>query len=288
MVKVVARNRAGSYQRLVVMTETEYEELRAASLLLQSKKTGQDNSLVEKYLDSNAHPELSMSERLALFNRVVAREEAGRQFTNGQFATSTTTKSQGMDAPTTKPQLTEVQNTTTTATQAAAAAAATAADAAAATGDVKNGTTEVQEQDKPDTTLPNVKVPVLQESKFAALHEILQASGTVSVDKLGLVYINGTLLDAKSNYFNLMRSLFVNSKNDAKLAGRSRFLEHLHKLGVSAQHVVTSSAKSKLDRLALPPKQGGKGSKTQRKTSETHTKSRRPPGKRPKVLLMYR
>jgi hypothetical protein len=56
MVKVVARNRAGSYQRLVVMTEKEYEELRAASLLLPSKKTGPGNALVEKYLDGNTHP----------------------------------------------------------------------------------------------------------------------------------------------------------------------------------------------------------------------------------------
>jgi len=82
--------------------------------------------------------------------------------------------------------------------------------------------------------------------------------------------------------------LFVHSKNDVNLAGRVLFLKHLHKLGVSAQHVVTRSAKLLLKNLALQPKQEGEGGKTQRKTLEKHTKSSRPPGNRPKVLLMYR
>ena len=278
MVKVVARNRAGSYQRLVVMTEKEYEELRAASLLLPSKKTGPGNLLVEKYLDNNAHPELSMSERLALFNQAVAREEAGRQFTDGRVATSTM-KPQYMDAPNTKPQLAEVP--VTTQAEPTSSAADVRNDGAA--GVEKE---EVQEQDKPATTLPSVRVPVVHGPKLAMLNEILQASGTVSVDKLGRVYIDRTLLDVKSNYFDLMRSLFVQSKKDADLAGRARFLEHLHKLGVSAQQVFTRSAKSQLKHLASQRKQ--EGGKTQRKTPEKHTKGMRPPGKRPKVLLMYR
>ncbi len=278
MVKVVARNRAGSYQRLVVMTEKEYEELRAASLLLPSKKTGPGNLLVEKYLDNNAHPELSMSERLALFNQAVAREEAGRQFTDGRVATSTM-KPQYMDAPTTKPQLAEVP--VTTQAEPTSSAADVRNDGAAGVEEK-----EVQEQDKPATTLPSVRVPVLHGPKLAMLNEILQASGTVSVDKLGRVYIDRTLLDVKSNYFDLMRSLFVQSKKDADLAGRARFLEHLHKLGVSAQQVFTRSAKSQLKHLASQRKQ--EGGKTQRKTPEKHTKDMRPPGKRPKVLLMYR
>jgi hypothetical protein len=254
MVKIVARDRAGSYQRLVVMTEKEYEELRAASLLVPSKKTGPGNSLVEKYLDDNKHPELSMSERLALFNQAVAREEAGRQFTEGRSVTSAT-KPQGLDAPNAKPQPAENPDTTATQTEPTSSAAADVTHEEAAE-------VEVKEQDKPDTTLPDVKVPGPYESKLAALKEILQASGTVSVDKLGLVYIDRTLLSDKSNYSDLMRSMFVTSKKDAKLAGRARFLEHLHKLGVSAQHVGTRSAKNKLKRLALPPKQEVMGDKT--------------------------
>ena len=97
MVKVVARNRAGNFQRLVVMTEQEYEELRAASLL--QKKTGSGNSLVDKYLGDNVHPELSTSERLALYNQAVAREETLRQFTEGRNATSTTATSTSTLAP---------------------------------------------------------------------------------------------------------------------------------------------------------------------------------------------
>lgn len=274
MVKIVARDRAGSYQRLVVMTEKEYEELRAASLLLPSKNTGPGNSLVEKYLDDNKHPELSISERLTLFNQAVAREEAGRQFTEGRSVTSTT-KLPGKNAPT-------AENLDITATQAEPTSSA---------ADVKHeeaAEVEVKEQDKPDTILPNITVPELYERKLAALKEILQASGTVSVDKLGLVYIDRTLLSDKSNYSDLMRSMFVSSMKGAKLAGRDRFLEHLHKLGVTANHVSTRSAKNRLERLALPPKQEGKGNKTQRKASGNNTKSSRPPGKRPKVLLMYR
>lgn len=285
MVKVVARNRAGSYQRLVVMTEKEYEELRAASLLLPSKKTGPGNALVEKYLDGNTHPELSMSERLALFNQAVAREEAGRQFTDGRSAISTT-KPQGMDAPTTKPQLVEVPDTTTTTTNTTTA---THTEPTSSAADVKNEEEEEEhEQDKPGTILPNVRVPAAHLPKLTALTEILQASGTVSVDELGLVYIDRALLNARANYFDLMRSLFVHSKNDAKLVGRTRFLEHLHKLGVSAQHVSTGSAQRKLARLALHSKQEGSGGKTQRKTPEKHARSLHPPGKRPKILLMYR
>lgn len=280
MVKIVARNRADSYQRLVVMTEKEYEELRAASLLLPNKKTGPGNSLVEKYLGDNKQPELSISERLALFNQAVAREEAGRQFTEGRSATSTM-KPQGMDAPTTKPQLAEVPDTTTTTTTD------THTELTSSAVDVKNEE-EAQEQDKPATLLPNVRVPAVHLPKLTALKEILQASGTVSVDELGLVYIDRALLNARASYSDLMRSLFVHSKNDAKLAGRARFLEHLHKLGVSAHHVSTGSAKLKLERLALHSKQEGSGGKTQRKTSEKQARSIRPPGKRPKILLMYR
>jgi hypothetical protein len=81
-----------------------------------------------------------------------------------------------------------------------------------------------------------------------------------------------------------MRSLFVHSKKDANLAGRTRFLEHLHKLGVSAQQVFTRSAKAQLQHL----KSKQDGGNTHRKMSEKHTKSSRPPGKRPNVLLMYR
>lgn len=279
MVKVVARSRAGGYQRLVVMTEKEYEELRAASLLLPSKKTGPGKSLVDKYLDTNAYPELSISERLALLNQAVAREDAGRQFTNGVVGTSIP-KTQGIDAPAPTAQYAEVPDIATTSTN-------TATQDASVKDDDMVGE-EVREEDKPDTILPNVSVPALHVSKLGALHDMLQASGTVSVDKLSRVYIDGTLLHAKSNYLDLMRSLFVYSKNDAKLAGRARFFEHLQKLGVSDKHVYTRSAKSKLERLALPPKQEGKGDKTQRKMSEKRIESGHPPGKRPKVLLMYR
>ena len=270
MVKVLERNWAGGVQRLVVMTEKEYEELRAASLLLPSKKTGPGNSLVEKYLDNNAHPELSMSERLALFNQAVAREEAGRQFDEGRSAT-----------PTRKQRPTEVLETSATQSEPTS-------NAAEDKNDEAHKVEDVQEKDKPATSLPSVKVPVLHGPKLATLTKLLQASGTVSVEKLGLVYIDHSLLDAKSNYFDLMRSLFVSSKNDADLEGRVRFLEHLYKLGVSAQHVSTRSAKLKLKLLALQTKQEGYGGKTQRKTLEKRTKSKRSTGKRPKILLMYR
>lgn len=274
MVKVVSRNRAGSFQRLVVMTEKEYEEL------LQKKKEP-SNPLVEKYLGDNAHPELTASERLSMFNQAVAREEATRQFTDGRYSAAKPPQLQLLDAPAAmKPQLAAVPDTTTTR---------------AAEADVKNeaaGIEETQEQDTKDvkadelsTSLPNVLVPVLHRPRLSALKTVLEASGTVSVDRLDRVYINRTVLDDKSNYFDLMRSLFVSSKTDANLPGRARFLEHLHKLGVSAKQVSTRSAKVQLQHLDLQPKQSG--GKTQRKTLEKRTKGNFPPGKRPKVLLMY-
>lgn len=277
MVKVVSRNRAGSFQRLMVMTEQEYDELRAASLL-QSKKTEPGNSLVEKYLGDTAYPELSTSERLDLYNRAVAREAAARQFTEDRYDTSTatviaTSKPQRTDVPDTKPQSADVPDTTNT-TQTADTTQE----------DVKSD--EAQEQDikldKVSNTLPNVRVPVVYGSKLATVKGILESSNTVSVDNLNRVLLDRVLLDEKSNYFELMRSLFVNAKKDAALAGRARFLEHLHRLGVSAKHVSSRSAKAQLQHLASQPKQEGQGGKR-------HTKgSRPPPGKRPKVLLVYR
>lgn len=278
MVKVVSRNRAGSFQRLVVMTEQEYDELRAASLL-QSKKTEPGNSLVEKYLGDTAYPELSTSERLALYNQAVAREAAARQSTEDRYATSTatviaTSKPQRTDVPDTKPQSADVPDTTNT-TNTTQAADTTQED-------VKSD--EAQEQDiksdKVSNTLPNVRVPVVYGSKLATVKGILESSNTVSVDNLNRVLLDRVLLDEKSNYFELMRSLFVNAKKDA-LAGRARFLEHLHRLGVSAKHVSSRSAKAQLQHLASQPKQEGQGGKR-------HTKGSRPPGKRPKVLLVYR
>ena len=279
MVKVVARNRAGNFQRLVVMTEQEYDELRAASLL--QKKTESGNSLVDKYLGDNVHPELSTSERLALYNQAVAREETLRQFTKGRNATSTTATSTSTTTPK------RMDTTTTTATMPPLVSAPDTAQAAeadttqASEADAK--IEEAQEQDiKTDelsNPLPDVRVPIIYGPKLAALKTILQSSSTVSVDSQGRVYIDRTLLDDKSNYFDLMRYLFVKPKKDAKLAGRTRFLEHLHKLGVSAEHVSTHSAKAQLRQLLLQPKQDG---------GKRHTKYSRPPGKRPKVLLMYR
>jgi hypothetical protein len=235
-----------------------------------------------------------MSERLSLFNQAVAREEATRQFTDGRYTTTTTTtttKPQHADVPaTTKPQqlqLGDVPDTTR------AAEAEPTSSIAYAKNDEAAGTEEAQEQDTKDvkadelsTSLPNVRVPILHGPRLSALKTVLETSGTVSVDKLDRVYINRTLLDDKSNYFDLMRSLFVYSKKDANLAGRARFLEHLHKLGVSAKQVSTRSTKIQLQHLDLQPKQIG--GKTQRKMLEHTTKGIRPPGKRPKVLLMYR
>jgi hypothetical protein len=272
MVKVVARNRAGSFQRLVVMSEQEYEELRAASLL--QKKTGSDNSLVDKYLGDNVHPELSTSERLALYNQAVAREETLRQFTQGRNATSTTSTlaPKRMDVPDTMPPLVNASDT-------AQAAEADTTQAAEADDKIEEAQEQNIKTDELANPLPDVRVPITYGPKLATLKTILQSSSTVSVDGKGRVYIDRTLLDDKSNYFDLMRSLFVNPKKDAKLAGRTRFLEHLHKLGVSAKHVSTRSAKAQLQQLLLQPKQVG---------GKRHTKGSRPPGKRPKVLLMYR
>lgn len=281
MVKVVARNRAGSFQRLVVMSEQEYEELRAASLLLQ-KKTGSDNSLVDKYLGDNVHPELSAGERLALYNRAVTREETLRRFTEGRNATSTTATS------TLTPKRMDVPDTTTTTTtmlppanapNIAQAAEADTAQASEADSKIEEAQEQDIKTDEVSNRLPDVRVPIIYGPKLAALQTILQSSSTVSVDSQGRVYIDRTLLDNKSNYFDLMRSLFVNPKKGAKLAGRTRFLEHLHKLGVSANHVSTRSAKEQLQQLLSQPKQDG---------GKRHTKNIRPPGKRPKVLLMYR
>jgi len=275
MVKVVARKRADSFQRLVVMSEQEYEELRAASLL--QKKTGSDNSLVDKYFGNHVHPELSTSERLALYNRAIAREETLRQFT---FAPKR------KDVPDTNTTATTTTNTTATtipppvnAPDIGQAAEADTTQASEADGKIEEAQEQDVKTDELSNPLPDVRVPIVYGPKLATLQTILQSSSTVSVDSQGRVYIDRTLLDNKSNYFDLMRSLFVKPKKDAKLAGWTRFLEHLHKLGVSEKHVSTRSAKAQLQQLRSQPKQDG---------GKRHTKNIRPPGKRPKVLLMYR
>jgi hypothetical protein len=288
MVKVVARNRAGGYQRLVVMTEKEYEELRAVSIL-HNKKTEPVNNLVDKYLGENAYPGLSTSERLSFYNQAVAREEATRQFTEGRYTTSTT-KPQLIDAPATTTTTTGTTGTTVPEQLQSADVPNTTRASEEPTSSIADGKeeAEAQEQDTKDAKtneLPSVRVPVVYGPKLSALKTVLETSGTVSVDTQGRVYIDRTLLDENSNYFDLMRSLFVNAKKDAKLAGRERFIEHLHKLGISANQVSIRSAKTQLQLLAS---QTGKGIKRQRKPNEKCKTGSCPPGKRPKVLLMYR
>lgn len=277
MVKVVARNRGGTFQRLVVMTEKEYEQLRAVSILL-NKKPEIGNPLVEKYLGDNANPDLNVRERLTMFNQAVAREEATRQFSDGRY---TTVKPRQVDAPTItqQQQLVDVSKTTSIAEEAPTNSTVDAKNEEAVEAEAE------QEQDTKDVKvdtlppLPDVRIQVVHGLKMAALKTILEKSGTVSVDKDGRVYINNNLLDVKSNYFDLMRSLFVHSKKAEKLAGRKGFFEHLNKLGISEKQVVTRSAKLQLQQLK---------SQTGGIMPSRTTEGCGPPGKRPKVLLMYR
>lgn len=275
MVKIMERKRGGNFRRLVVMQEKEYDELRnaaAACTSLKSEHSGKE--LVEKYLAPEAQPGLTASERLSLFNQAVAREEATRQISDGRYVT--TNGKEGAHQATAKQD-----------TQQAPAPAPAQAQAVVV-GNETLGDQAIKKEEPSQAIagkLPDVNVPGQYATRLAALKKVLEDSNTVSVDKQGRVYVENKLLDDSSDYSKLMRSLFVQSVDGDNLPGRIRFLQHLHKLGISENQVSARTAKTLLNQFRLQPQPqqqfGG------RKRMPCKSVWVNPPGKRPKVLCMY-
>jgi hypothetical protein len=275
MVKIMERKRAGSFRRLVVMHEKEYDDLRKTAAL-KSEHSGRQ--LVEKYLGPEAQPGLSASERLSLFNQAAAREEAGHLISDGRYVTTSTTKT----ATTNKEG--DLQAAAKQDTQQAQAQAAIVGDETLDDQAKVNKEEEEPTQAFADANvLPDANVPGQYETRLSALKTVLEASNTVSVDKQGRVYVDHNLLDDKSNYNKLMRSLFVQSTEGDNLPGRVRFLQHLHKLGISEKQVSARTAKTLLHQLRLQ-QQLGEGRK---RAPYKFVRVNPPPGKQPKVLRMY-
>lgn len=131
-------------------------------------------------------------------------------------------------------------------------------------------------------TLPNVQLPAQYRAKYEVLDKLLEQSGAVQVDHAGQMTLNGELI-AGSDYSKIVRSLFVKSnEGDRYTKGRSRLLCWLAAAGVPTSAVSVDSARDVMQHWldAAPgktasriPKQAGNGV---------------PPGRRPKVLCMYK
>jgi hypothetical protein len=75
--------------------------------------------------------------------------------------------------------------------------------------------------------------------------------------------------------------LFVQSRTGDNSSGRARFLDHLRNLGVTPSEVTSSSVKQALRNAPVQEGEGGIAKKQ-------HLSLKSPPGKRAKLLFMYR
>ena len=132
--------------------------------------------------------------------------------------------------------------------------------------------------------LPNVELPVQYKRKYEVIDQLLEKSDAVHVDHAGQMTLNGELIEG-SDYSKIIKSLFVKSnEGDHYTKGRSRLLCWLAAVGVPKDAVSVDTARDVMQRFldssaakttttTKPAKQGGKGF---------------PPGRRPKVLCMYK
>lgn len=258
--KTLVRKRAGGFERLVLMREKTYEDMRnAAHEPSKDDPTERGKLLVEKYLEPGAQPGTSAAERLSMYNKALASANATQQFSSTALGTRERVRDDDDDG---------------------AAESGVKVDA-----EVKAPVVELV------TSLPDVSVPRQYAARMSDLKAVIQASGTVSIDKQGRVYLDGTLLDDGADYVALMRSLFVQSSQNDLLPGRGRFLQHLVKLGVHAKDLSARTAKLALKQLSekTTKQLGGQKKKSlPKKMKVMHAPPHTPPGQRPKALLLYR
>lgn len=235
MVRTIQRKRGATFQRLVLMREADYDDLRKDASA-KDEPADRGKQLVETYLESDKYQDLPSSDRLAMYKRAVARDGAARQFDTSQTP---------------------------------AAVVASDDEDANDQAESKKPSSTTRAQDEISSTLPDVSVPPQYTNLLNSVKAMLQSSGTVAVDGQGRVYVERNLIDAESNFDKLVRSLFVQSNEGDVLPGRAMFIKHLAKIGVLAKHVSAKSAKSALKqqggtkkrklgkrRKALPPPPG--------------------------------
>jgi hypothetical protein len=149
-----------------------------------------------------------------------------------------------------------------------------------------------------------LEVPQQYKAKYSLLHDKIASSNEIFVDPTHRVIVFGNVIEG-SNYWELVRSLFVKSNIGEAAVGRDAFLNALARIGVQSGDVSVRSAKDVLD--AAAQQQQGTGLKHRRRHHYHHqpdylkfrpvkhrhgskfimSKSNVPPGRAYSVLRVY-
>ena len=134
--------------------------------------------------------------------------------------------------------------------------------------------------------LPQVDVPSQYQKKYERLKIMLEDVNRFRVDNAGQVVIDGKTASG-SNYPQIMKSFFVTSASgEVQNIGRTRMLVKMVDSGIPRSAISAAGAKAVMKKYELAkdartPK--GKG-----KSAAEQAGSGKPPGKRPKLLYVYR
>jgi hypothetical protein len=264
--KIIPQKRGGGFQRLVVMTENEYANIKNSVPAEKSvaDNDGSDHSaqqMVEQYLGPDSLRGVPAEHRLTMYNQALARASASKQFTSRNPVSTEQPRNKGKTAE----EVEELQE-----------------EIGVAEERPREEIVVLDEESTLPRSVPEVTLPRQYASRVAALKKTIEASGSVRVDEQDRVWLSGELLHDTTKYGELLRSLFVKSRLGDSIPGRVRFLEHLAKIGVVPSDVSAQSAKDVL-KASKVEQLGG------RKRASSKTKyAFAPPGKRPRPLFMYR
>ena len=135
--------------------------------------------------------------------------------------------------------------------------------------------------------LPDVEVPGQYQNKNARLKIMLEDSQRFRVDNTEQVIIDGKTV-VGSNYPKIVRSFFVKSgSGEEQNVGRTRMLVKMVDAGIDRDAISTSGAKSIMmkyqaakDKVSPPKAKHGRDAK--------QAGNGRPPGRKPRLLYVYR
>lgn len=277
--KEVERRASGgkSFRKLVLLDQSEYASLKAIS---DKCKNGSEPAskedvdveserkllLMKQYLDK---PGTTVEDRMALYNMAIARQQQRKLTTMDDEPVAT---SQPATGP--QPHISQLEWNTDEF-------------------DGPKAATQPPAPDPPElpastSVISTVPAPYAKKAK-KLLESILASTSGIKVDPdTGRVAVSGYGELVDSYFPQLFRSLFVTKRGSDTLPGRDVLIQHLAKLGITANDVSAPSAKRALtaDKHPGPAQDGTGGGRVA--TPPRPVLLPPPPGKRPKVLFMYR
>ena len=139
---------------------------------------------------------------------------------------------------------------------------------------------------KGPVALPAVEVPTQYENKCDRLKIMLEDTQRFRVDNAGRVVIDGATVSG-SDYSKIIRSFFVTSTaGETENVGRTRMLVKMVDAGVQQDDISAPGAKLIMQRYGVR-KQVASAKKKARK-SPAEQSGNGPPGRKPKLLYVYR